>query len=609
MIASLITAFHNEFSSTLNCFSDFQGIQERMLLRGTSSVRSLIARLERLPHIILSAFHFTAGPPSEMSDKPQKNKPDHGETPVPNQPSDKPVATTDDTRKKPSTKKGVAKPSQKDHVKPAKKKKTVQLGDFKLLKKLGQGGMGEVYLANQVSLDRKVAVKILSKEMAKKPGFVERFVRESRAMAKIDHPNAVKVYAADSDKGLNYVGIEFIDGQSMQDWIDKLEILSVGDAINVILSCADALNHAHELNLIHRDIKPDNILVTKKGVVKVADFGLAKALDEDMSMTQSGTGLGTPLYMPPEQARDAKNVDHRTDIYALGCTFYYFLTGKLPFEGGSVLKLIVAKEKGQYPEARSLNPKVPEKLSLMIDKMIQKEPKHRYSSCAEIINDLDQLGLENEVLSFVDNSSSGKTSRSSRARQRSTVSTDSGGASGVSLPQFRTSAEDASQKEAFATAKDTTIWYVRYVNKKGESQVKEMNTRQVQQGILAEVLDVKAQAQKKGTPGGFMPLAAHSEFQDLMKKRLAKTQQNVRGENLKEQYAKLEKEQRRHNRWRWFKGITENVLGGFGLIIYLIVIAAIVFGIIYGIKNYAYPLLRNEIDGSSQPAPSLPPIE
>ena len=293
----------------------------------------------------------------------------------------------------------------------------------------------------------------------------------------------------------------------------------------------------------------------------------------------------------------------------MGCTFYYFLTGKLPFEGGSVLKLIVAKEKGQYPAARSLNPKVPEKLSLMIDKMIQKDPKPRYSSCAEIINDLDQLGLESEVLSFVDDSSGGTPSRSSRVRQRSTVGSDSDRTSGVSLPQFRTSAEDATQNEAFAAAKDTTIWYVRYVNKKGESQVKEMNTRQVQQGILAEVLDVKAQAQKKGTPGGFMPLAAHPEFQDLMKKRLAKTQQNVRGDNLKVQYAKLEKEQRRHNRWRWFKGITENVLGGFGLIIYLIVIAAVVFGVYYGIKNYAYPMLKNEIDGSAQSAPSLTPIE
>jgi serine/threonine protein kinase len=528
-----------------------------------------------------------------MPDKSDNTDNNLHETVVPQQPADKPAATTDESKKKRSSSSGAAKP--------AKKKKTVQLGDFKLLKKLGQGGMGEVYLANQVSLDRQVAVKILSKEMAKKPGFVERFVREARAMARIDHPNAVKVYAADSDKGLHYVGIEYIDGQSMQDWIDQLGTLSIGDSIHVILSCADALNHAHELHLIHRDIKPDNILVTKKGVVKVADFGLAKALDEeDMSMTQSGTGLGTPLYMPPEQARDAKNVDHRTDIYALGCTFYYFLTGKLPFDGKSVLKLIVAKEKGQYPAARSLNSKIPEKLSLMIDKMIQKEPKHRYSSCEEIMNDLDQLGLENEGLSFADDEGgSGTTSRSSRGRQRSTVDSDNGTTSGVSMPQFRTSAEDATQKEAAAAAKDTTVWYVRYTNVKGESQVKEMNSRQVQQGILAEVLDVKAQAQRKGAPGGFMPLAAHPEFQDLMKKRLAKTHQSVRGDNLKAQYANLEKEQKRHNRWRWFKGITENVLGGFGLIIYLALIAALIFGIYYGFTNYLSPMIKDQLGGAT----------
>lgn len=537
-----------------------------------------------------------------MPGKPESAKQNLKETAVPEQPTSKTAATTDNTGQNAS--------SGKSAKQPAKKKKTVQLGDFKLLKKLGQGGMGEVYLASQVSLDRQVALKILSKEMAKKPGFVERFVREARAMARIDHPNAVKVYAADSDKGLHYVGIEYIDGQSMQDWIDQLGTLNVGDALNVTLACADALQHAHELNLIHRDIKPDNILVTKKGVVKVADFGLAKALDdEDMSMTQSGTGLGTPLYMPPEQARDAKNVDHRTDIYALGCTLYYFLTGKLPFTGDSVLKLIVAKEKGQYPAARSLNSKVPEKLSLMIDKMIQKDPKHRYSSCAEIINDLDQLGLESESLSFVGDTGNGTTSRASRGRQRSTVGSDSGGTSGVSLPQFRTSAEDATQKEAAAAAKDKTIWYVRYTNKKGESQVKEMNARQVQQGILSEVLDVKTQAQKKGAAGGFLPLAAHPEFQDLMKKRLAKKQQDVRGDNLKDQYAKLEKEQKRHNRWRWFKGITENVLGGFGLIIYLAIIAMVIFGVYWGIVNYLYPMLSEQIDGSTKPAPAADAAE
>ena len=174
---------------------------------------------------------------------------------------------------------------------PKTEKKT--LGDFEIERVLGKGGMGEVFLARQKSLDRLVALKVLSKEVGKKHGFVERFIREFRSMAKLDHPNAVKVYAADSTNGVHYAAIEYIDGQSMQKWIDKVGVLPVGDAIHVILRCADALRTAHEMNMIHRDIKPDNILLTKKGVVKVADFGLAKAVDdEDMSMTQAGTGLG-----------------------------------------------------------------------------------------------------------------------------------------------------------------------------------------------------------------------------------------------------------------------------------------------------------------------------
>ena len=477
------------------------------------------------------------------------------------------------------------------------KKKVTQLGDFRLVKNLGQGGMGEVYLANQVSLDRKVALKILSKEMAKKQGFVERFVREARAMARIDHPNAVKVYAAESDKGLHYVAIEYIDGQSMQDWIDQQGTLSVGDALHVILNCADALNHAHELNLIHRDIKPDNILVNKKGVVKVADFGLAKALDdEDMSMTQSGTGLGTPLYMPPEQARDAKHVDNRTDIYALGCTFYYFLTGQLPFKGDTVLKLIMAKEQGKYDSVRRLNPDVPERLELMIDKMIQKEPKHRYSTCAEMIADLDSLGLENEHLSIVDGAEA-PTGRSARTRSRTTMAlggSTTGG--GQTMPQYRTSEEDATANDQQPASKDKAVWYVRYTNKKGEAQVKEMTTRQVQQGILAEVFDVKAQAQKKGQGGGFLPLAAYNEFQTLMKKRLAKTTDTVKADHMKDMYAKIDKEDRRRKRWRWLKNLTENVLGGFSLIIYLVLIAAVVFGIYWGVTNIIYPMISDNLD-------------
>ena len=480
-----------------------------------------------------------------------------------------------------------------------KKKKVVQLCDFKLLKKLGQGGMGEVFLAKQVSLDRQVALKILSKEMAKKPGFVDRFVREARAMAKIDHPNAVKVYAAESDKGLNYVAIEFIGGQSMQDVMDVQGKLSIGDALHVILACADALSHAHEMTLIHRDIKPDNILVSKKGAVKVADFGLAKALDDaDMSMTQSGTGLGTPLYMPPEQARDAKNVDHRTDIYALGCTLYYFVTGKLPFTGDNVLKLIIAKEKGQYDNARKLNSEVPERLDLMIDKMIQKDPKHRYATCAELITDIDNLGLDNETLSFLGDEAAAP-GRSGRSRTRGSglsVGGSTGPISGVSLPLYRTSAEDAEHAALQASAQDAGQWFVRYTNAKGEPQVKEMTTRQVQQGIQAGVLDVKSQAQRTDKKSGFLPLAAHPEFQQLMKSRLAKTTDDVRADHMKDMYAKLDKEHRSLNRWRRIKNFFGNILGGFSLIVYLILVAAVLYGGYYGITKFVYPFIKNWLD-------------
>ena len=284
-------------------------------------------------------------------------------------------------------------------------------------------------------------------------------IREARSMARLQHPNVVQVYAADSASGVNYAAIEFIDGRSMQGWMNELKQLNVGDSLHVVLVCADALKHAHDQNMIHRDIKPDNILVTSKGVVKVADFGLAKAVDDDVSMTQSGTGLGTPLYMAPEQARNAKHVDKRTDIYALGSTLYYFLTGKLPFTGENTLELIVAKEKGTFTHARKHNPQIPERLDLMIDKMLMKDPNHRYADCAEIMRDLGGLGLANPALSFIE-SAGGETAAVSAAVAAASVGSASrmqatrGPAQTAKLPpgaaggRLVSSAEDAARSAA-----------------------------------------------------------------------------------------------------------------------------------------------------------------
>ena len=449
-------------------------------------------------------------------------------------------------------------------------------GDFELDKKLGQGGMGEVFLAKQMSLDRHVALKLLSKEMAKKKGFVERFEREAKSMGKFIHPNAVQVFAYGVTNNQHYLAIEFIDGQSMQNWMDQLGKLTIGDAIHVVLRCADALRVAHQdHNVIHRDIKPDNILVTKKGIVKVADFGLAKAIgdgdDDDMSLTQSGTGLGTPLYMAPEQARDAKSADKRTDVYALGITLYYFVTGKLPFGGDTVVKLIMAKESGTYDNARKHNREVPEKLDMIIDKMIQRDKQHRYADCDELIRDLDALGLENSALSFL---GGGATNA------RRTVATGNSVKANMSAV-MKTSADIALEKTEEAAAKDKAVWYVKHVSQKGQTVITKMQAAQIQQMVKAELLDLKATA-KRGEKGDFLPLAQYAEFQDFMKKRLAKQSAQARGVNMKEMYAKIEKEQKRRKIFRWIHDKVEGTLGGIGFILYLAVIAGVLYGIYLG---------------------------
>ncbi len=410
-----------------------------------------------------------------------------------------------------------------------KPKKVSQVGDFRIEKKLGQGGMGTVFLATQMSLDRKVALKTLSPEFAKKEDFVKRFLREARSMARLQHPNVVQVYAADSASGVNYAAIEYIDGRSMQGWMNELKQLSVGDALHVALVCADALKHAHDQNMIHRDIKPDNILVTSKGVVKVADFGLAKAVDEDVSMTQSGTGLGTPLYMAPEQARNAKHVDKRSDIYALGSTLYYFLTGKLPFTGENTLELIVAKEKGTFPHARKLNPQVPERLDLMVDKMLMKDPNHRYGDCGDIIRDLGGLGIANPALSFIE-SAGGETavvsaavaaaSSVSAARMQSTRGPGASPTQAAKLPPTAgrmTSAEDAARSAQKAPVSNKT-WFVQQKGADGKVVISKMSTPEIMAGIKSETIDPAAKA-KDSPNGSFLPLAQYSEFAALATNR------------------------------------------------------------------------------------------
>ena len=481
-----------------------------------------------------------------------------------------------------------------------------QIGKYKIVKKLGQGGMGEVYLGEDTKLGRKAAIKVLSKALAGKGDFVERFYREARSMAKMNHDNAVSVYDVDHDDGLHYVAMEFVDGKSMQGWMDKLGKLPVGDALHVTLRCAEALQVAHNQNMVHRDIKPDNVMMTTKGKVKVADFGLAKATDEDMSMTQSGTGLGTPYYMAPEQARNAKHVDGRTDIYALGITLYYFLTGKLPFSGNSALEVIMNKEKGQFVAARRITPEVPEKLDLIIDKMIAKDLNIRCKDCAEVIKLLSSLGLESPSLSFIDapdkvvQTAGGSAAAGATRAGQSMVQTPRAASSGVP----KTSAEDAASKSSPPSSTATAqAWIVQYKTAQGKDTISKLTTTQIQAGLKSGTLDAKAKC-KKSAADQFLPIAHFPEFARQVESRLIKDKADKKAGDMKSIYADIDRQYGRRGWTRWFKNLASGTYGLITLVAWL----TIIFGGIGGAFLYRKEIwdkFANSVN-SAQTTPAAP---
>jgi hypothetical protein len=313
--------------------------------------------------------------------------------------------------------------------------------------------------------------------------------------------------------------------------------------------------------------------LTSTGIVKVADFGLAKVMDDDVSMTQSGTGLGTPLYMAPEQARSAKTVDQRSDIYALGVTLYHMLTGALPFGGDTALELIISKETGKYETARKVCPEVPERLDLIIDKMMAKEAKHRYGDCAEVIKDLSTLGVHNDALSFVDGAVP-----TGIASSASPTTAAMGGTmvSAGPLPTSRQVARTGIVKHASRT------WYVQFEDAKKKTVVEKFSTGRVLKMLQAGILTARARA-KVSSDGAYVPLAQFPEFTDAVERRLSRQSTDVRKDDLKNLYKQVERDQKKHNRWRWISNKFRGLVGGLSLIIWLAAIGGLVWvGIFYG---------------------------
>ncbi len=370
-----------------------------------------------------------------------------------------------------------------------------QLGDYLLLKKLGSGAMGAVYKARELSTRREVALKVLFKHIADNPKLVERFHREARVTAALTHPNIVRGFGVGQDHGWHFFAMEFVDGDSLQKWLVRLGKLSLGDTLHLILACARALQHAHTNDIVHRDIKPDNILITRTGETKVADLGMVKQLDEDMSLTQTGHAVGTPWYMPLEQAKNSKDTDGRCDIYALGCVFYACLTGQPPFTGKTLVDVIEAKEIGTFPPARQHNSEVPERVDLIVAKMTAKLPKYRYQSCAEVIRDLEALGLANPKLTFLE-VAAGAAPAPHRSDEQPTPAPSS----------TRTPFPDQP-----GVPVDNAVWYVRYKRPNGRPVAQRLTTDQVLRLIESDEFDPGAKASHSPNEG-FRALATFKEF-------------------------------------------------------------------------------------------------
>jgi serine/threonine-protein kinase len=372
-----------------------------------------------------------------------------------------------------------------------------QIVEYRVLRKLGEGGMGDVYLAYDERGERLVAIKLLWPHLAANPSLVERFKRESEHSTRLDHPNIVRGLGSGQDASTqrHYLVMDYVDGPSVQALLDRHGKLAIGDAVHIALDIAHALEHAQSRNIVHRDIKPENILITRTGVAKLADLGLSKATDQVSHLTATRQGFGTPFYMPYEQAVNAKTADGRSDIYALGATLYHLLTGQLPFQGETQVDILEKKEAGVYAPASLINPEIPPALDAILDKMLARDRRDRYQTASELIVDLQRSGLAAPVLSFVD---------------REVALADPVVRARVVLANQVTQ-PDLQRHVVRNGAADPDTWFLRYHEEDGTHRETKASTEQILRRIKLGQLNGKVQASPT-KDGQYRGLGAYGAF-------------------------------------------------------------------------------------------------
>jgi serine/threonine protein kinase len=257
---------------------------------------------------------------------------------------------------------------------------------------LGEGTMGAVFRAKQVSLDRTVAVKVLTPHLAKNDRYLKRFQREARAVAKLNHPNVVSGIDVGESRGCRFFVMEYVEGPTLLQLLEKGGRLDAMSASRIILQVARALDHAHKAGLVHRDVKPANIIVTSKGgIAKLCDLGLAKEVTEGGADTGEGRAMGTPFYISPEQARGEPNIDIRSDIYSLGATYYHAVCGRPPFLGPTPAVIMAKHLTEPIVPVRDLIPAVPQGVAVVIETALNKSRAERYQTPEEMADELDDV--------------------------------------------------------------------------------------------------------------------------------------------------------------------------------------------------------------------------
>ena len=341
------------------------------------------------------------------------------------------------------------------------------IAHYDLLEKIAEGGMGSVYKGRDRNSGQIVAIKIVPPHLLSNHVFLRRFEQEYNAARSLDHPNIVRALDFGREAGTPYLAMEFVEGESLGSRLERVHRLTEDEAIRIISQVAHGLSKAHQLGLIHRDVKPDNILITFEGVAKLTDLGLVKELDADLNLTRTGRGLGTPHFMSPEQFRNAKNADARCDIYSLAATLYMMVTGELPFKSLSPLDAWMMKVRDELPSPKILRPTLSDRIEWAIRRSMSADPAKRAATCEEFLEDLKGL-------------------------------------SGIHSPSQ-------------TPLPETDPWYLLYTDEDGVVHTIKGSAvgirRSLREGLLGDASNVRAGRNKTGP---FEPLRQHADFRDYL---------------------------------------------------------------------------------------------